>query len=343
MARAVVSDTRAGFGASAGGAHAVAPAGRGLKGVTVRYTQPSDGQLDRAVTLATIAGTGLSPAAIRAELAAGRMRPEWSVLAVREDGTIAGRALWWGREATVPIALDVWDVAPGEPDVPIVLGELMTHGHLSLTARGVAVPLPHTIRVPIGWKGVDAVRHDVEMKIEVAADAGLTRTNERLQFQWDAGTPVPTEPTRVTFSPADDETFVHLFARAAAGSLDVLTARELETSDAMALARAEVDFYRACPGERDWWRVARVQAGEVIGVAIPSATPTTRNVGYLAVLPEHRGQGHVDDLLAWITRFHARAGAPRITATTDAINTPMAAAFTRAGYRCTEIRIDLER
>ncbi|CAL8897854.1 hypothetical protein KVA01_17210 [Kocuria varians] len=80
-----------------------------------------------------------------------------------------------------------------------------------------------------------------------------------------------------------------------------------------------------------------------MGIAIPSVTPTNRNVGYLAVLPEHRGRGYVDDLLGFITAFHAASGADRITATTDAVNTPMAAAFERAGYQCTETRIDLER
>ncbi|WP_345446599.1 GNAT family N-acetyltransferase [Rothia endophytica] len=98
----------------------------------------------------------------------------------------------------------------------------------------------------------------------------------------------------------------------------------------------------SCPGDRDWWCVAYDQQNTIIGIAIPSATPTNRNVGYLAVLPEHRGHGYVDDLLGFITAFHASAGAPRITATTDAVNTPMAAAFERAGYRCTEVRIDLE-
>lgn len=36
-----------------------------------------------------------------------------------------------------------------------------------------------------------------------------------------------------------------------------------------------------------------------------------------------------------------REGAIHITATTDAVNVPMLAAFERAGYRCSETRIDL--
>ncbi len=77
-------------------------------------------------------------------------------------------------------------------------------------------------------------------------------------------------------------------------------------------------------------------------LAVPSATPYHRNVGYLGVVPEQRGKGLIDEVLAEITRFHAAAGADRVTATTDTVNVPMAAAFDRAGYEVTEIRLVLE-
>ncbi|MFI7462907.1 hypothetical protein [Nonomuraea sp. NPDC049646] len=49
----------------------------------------------------------------------------------------------------------------------------------------------------------------------------------------------------------------------------------------------------------------------------------------------------MDEILGEITRIRAANGAPRITATTDMGNAPVAAAFLRAGYRNTEIRINL--
>jgi RimJ/RimL family protein N-acetyltransferase len=71
---------------------------------------------------------------------------------------------------------------------------------------------------------------------------------------------------------------------------------------------------------------------------------TRRNVaavGATGVLPELRGTGYVDDILAEVTRVHAERGAARITATTDLGNAPMAAAFGRAGYRNVQARIIL--
>jgi RimJ/RimL family protein N-acetyltransferase len=109
-----------------------------------------------------------------------------------------------------------------------------------------------------------------------------------------------------------------------------------EWDESAVLTREDLEFYRSCPGERSWWRLAETTDGELAGFAIPSATPYHRNVGYLGVVPEQRGHGYVDDLLGEITRFHVAAGADCITATTDRANTPMAAAFDRAGYRVTE-------
>lgn len=253
-----------------------------------------------------------------------------------------GRAMWWGRDTLAPIALEVWHVDARVPDRGPLAAALLTAGHQALSCTGVAVPLPHTLRLPTQWREDRTLVDEVDLKTHAAAAAGLTQVNERLQFQWDADRALPPEPGSLVFAPAGDDTFVELCAAAAQGSLDVMTRRELESSSPEQLARAEVDYYRACPGDRSWWRTAATPDGTVVGVAIPSATPSNRNVGYLAVLPEHRGRGYVDEILAFITRFHAEQGASRITATTDAANPPMAAAFRRAGYRCTETRIDLE-
>jgi RimJ/RimL family protein N-acetyltransferase len=130
-----------------------------------------------------------------------------------------------------------------------------------------------------------------------------------------------------------------VFQRVAVGSLDLNTQRDLAAMGAESQARSDLAFYRACPGDRAWWRLAETPDGELAGCAIPSATPYHRNVGYLGVVPERRGRGYVDGLLGEITRLHAADGADRITATTDVGNRPMAAAFDRAHYQVTDVRM----
>jgi RimJ/RimL family protein N-acetyltransferase len=65
---------------------------------------------------------------------------------------------------------------------------------------------------------------------------------------------------------------------------------------------------------------------------IPAHNAYNPIIAYLAVLPQHRGHGYIDDILAEGTRVLCEQDPPRIRATTDVGNVPMAKAFQRAGY-----------
>jgi RimJ/RimL family protein N-acetyltransferase len=83
---------------------------------------------------------------------------------------------------------------------------------------------------------------------------------------------------------------------------------------------------------RQWWRIATLPGGEPVGFVTPARNDYNPVIGYLGVLPAHRGQGYIDDILAEGTRILAAGGVPRIRAATDLGNVPMAKAFQRAGY-----------
>ncbi|MFD3550742.1 GNAT family N-acetyltransferase [Streptomyces goshikiensis] len=281
----------------------------------------------------------LTAEAIREELAENRFRPEWIWFAEDEDGEILARALWWGRtDSERPLALDCLQVRAGVPDPGALAAELLAAGH---EAFGT-LPL-YNVSLPGDWRTRPEFAAAVAWRQEAARRAGLTREIERLRYEWTpaAGTAEPTG--RLVFREATDEEFLDAFVRLSQGSLDVATQNELRSMDAEELAREDMEFYLDCPGERSWWRLADLPDGTLAGLAIPSATPYHRNVGYLGVVPEQRGKGLIDEVLAEITRFHAAAGARRVTATTDTVNAPMAAAFDRAGYEVTQIRLVLEQ
>ncbi|MGW1772229.1 GNAT family N-acetyltransferase [Streptomyces sp. NPDC002104] len=295
--------------------------------------------LDRAVAYPADGPVpALTPEKIREELAAHQMRPEWTWIAEDENGEILARALWWGRaDSERPGVLDCLQVREAVADPASVAAGLLAAGHEAFGK----VP-DYNIMLPRDWRTTPDVAAAVAWRQEAAARTGLTREIERLRFEWTpaAGTVEPTG--RLVFREGTDEEFLDAFVRLSQGSLDVHTQSELRTMDAEELARDDIEFYTDCPGERSWWRLAHLPDGTLAGLAIPSATPYHRNVGYLGVVPEQRGKGLIDEILAEITRFHAGEGADRITATTDTVNTPMAAAFTRAGYEVTENRVILE-
>ncbi|MGW7265128.1 GNAT family N-acetyltransferase [Streptomyces sp. NPDC054842] len=295
--------------------------------------------LDRATAYAADGPIpALSAERIREELASNQFRPEWIWFAEDESGEILARALWWGRaDSTRPIALDCLQVRAGVTDPVGAAVGLLTAGHAAFGA----VPV-YNISLPADWRNSPALVEAVTWRRKAAADSGLSNEIERLRYEWTPAAGVPESAGRLVFREGTDEEFLDAFVRLSAGSLDLHTRNELRSTDAEQLAREDIEFYRDCPGERSWWRLAELPDGTPAGLAIPSATPYHRNVGYLGVVPELRGQGLIDEILAEITRFHAGEGADRITATTDTVNTPMAAAFERAGYRTTEIRLVLE-
>jgi GNAT superfamily N-acetyltransferase len=100
-------------------------------------------------------------------------------------------------------------------------------------------------------------------------------------------------------------------------------------------------YYLSMPGPRDWWRLAYTPQGGLAGLAIPARNADGPVVAYLGVVPELRGNGYADDLLAEVTHLLAAAGARWIQADTDLANQPMACGFQRAGYRNFAVRMVL--
>ncbi|WBB70747.1 GNAT family N-acetyltransferase [Micromonospora sp. WMMD812] len=273
------------------------------------------------------------------ELGQGMYRPEWTWIA-EHDQRVVGRALWWGQASSAhPIALDCLHLAASVTDRAAVAAALLTAGLRAFAAQGAPKPPLYNLTLPNGWRDEPSVSAAVAWRRSAALAAGLTAEVERLQLEWTPAVGMPDSRGRLVFTEASDEEFLHVFQRIAEGSLDGQTRRNLAVKGPETTAREEMDFYLSCPGDRAWWRLAHTSDGTLAGLAIPSATPYNRNVGYLGVVPELRGRGYIDDVLAEITRFHAEQGAELVTATTDTTNVPMAAAFARAGYRTAQIRL----
>lgn len=303
----------------------------------VRRATPAD--VDALIDFSDDTGVlALSREQKRQDFAEGRMRPEWSWV-LEDHGRVLGCALWWGRGDSLPSALDALDVLPEVEDPRSAAVDLLRGGHTDFATHGGQLLLPYTLRLPAAWRADEQAARAEAWRREALSDVGITDSLERLQYAWTPRSGVPASSDRLTFRQGSDAEFVALFRDAARGSLDVETRRALETMDELSQAEDDLEFYTNCPGERDWWRIATDDGGAPVGFIVPSATPYHRNVGYLGVLPAHRGHGLVNDLLAEVTRIHAEAGAERITATTDGTNQPMAAAFERAGYPITEIRL----
>ena len=100
----------------------------------------------------------------------------------------------------------------------------------------------------------------------------------------------------------------------------------------------ELERYASPP---EWWQIATLPDGEPVGFVIPAHNGYHPVIAYLGVVPAHRGHGYIHDVLAVGTSLLAAQNVLRIRAATDVGNTPMAAAFARAGYVNFERQIDM--
>ena len=272
---------------------------------------------------------------LKGDLADGHRRPEWMWVALQGD-RLAARAAWWGSPgADAPALLDVLDIDHDGPD-PDRIGVGV---HLLRTAIAATIPTgahpPDYIRfVPSDWRENATTREAVQDRMTIAEGTGARLFVERLRLEWQPGTPIQRPSPGLRFrSIADEEELLGLLTAALDGTLDAHSQADLSRMSAreVAVSQYEDEFARYS-SPRGWWRIATLPDGPTVGFVIPARNDYNAVIAYIAVLPQHRGHGFVDAILAEGTRILAAEGVPRIRAATDLGNTPMAAAFQRAGY-----------
>jgi len=289
--------------------------------------------------------SALTPERFRARIGTGEYRPERIWIAEESPGAApVAAAIWWGTAQEPQLAALDWLYATTTDRIPIATG-LLTAAHQAYAADGLERPPDYHLFLPADWRERPDVATALTWRLEAARRAGLTHPLERLRYEWTPASGAPPQRSgRLGFRPeADDEVFVDVFSQVLAGTLDATTRKEAEASGTRTQARKDVAFYRdRMEGQRSWWRIAETPSGEIAGFGIPSKNTEFPVVGYLGVVPGHRGHGYVDEILAEVTRILvAEAGATAIHADTDLENLPMAAAFERAGYRITGRRLVL--
>ncbi|WP_426242150.1 GNAT family N-acetyltransferase [Nocardioides sp. LHG3406-4] len=267
------------------------------------------------------------------DLDAGRRRPDWMWVALR-GGRLVARVAWWGRpDESSPLLLDVLDFDPGVEDAAAVAEALLLAAAASVLDP--ASPTPEYGRyLSAGWRDDPSERAMVESLKGIVERAGATSSNERLRLEWRPETPVPAGDARLAFRDVEGDELLDLMARALAGTLDVRSRADLrDGTPALAARRHHDEELARYTSPREWWRVATLgEGGDPVGFVVPARNAYHAVIAYLGVLPEHRGRGYVDGILAEGTRILAAHDVPRIRAATDVDNTPMAAAFSRAGY-----------
>lgn len=131
----------------------------------------------------------------------------------------------------------------------------------------------------------------------------------------------------------DEPLLRQMVAEVAAASRDQIDIEAVAARGAEAHAAELIADLRSMRVDPGWWQIAFDAQGAAVGLVLPVAGADFGSIGYIGVLPAHRGRGRVDALLAVATALLRAAGLPRLIADTDRSNTGMARAFTRGGWR----------
>jgi len=273
---------------------------------------------------------------LQSMFAAGSMRLEWCFVAQEEEDRPLGRVAYWtlpGMEE--PFALVLLDVTWDGDYVSV--GTLLLGDVLNEARRLGAEENEHVIDDP---PMRPQFQYHPEERVELLQRVGFSLKRETDRFEWRAGEP-PAVPDRLSFRTLEEvgeAAFVDAMRRVSEGTLDREIREERERLGPEKAAREFFEDARRVEHEPSWWRLAYSRPErELVGLVMPAEPPDFLTVFYVGVVPEMRGRGYVDDLLAagTTTLLAARAKGRNekpLRADTDVANAPMAAAFERAGW-----------
>ncbi len=277
------------------------------------------------------------------DLRDGHRQPRWLWMALRGDHLLA-RAAWWARPgAGAPGALDILDI-----DEPA--GAVAVDAATALLTAAMAEVVPPGERPPAyirflapDWRAEPASRRAVEDRMTAAERTGARFFVERLRLEWRPGTGIPASPGRLAFRQVSDpDELLALMTQVLDGTLDAHSRDDLtRLSPAEAAAEHYAGELARYASPHDWWRIAELPGGEPVGFVIPADNGYNPIIAYLGVVPAHRGNGYIGEILAEGMRVLVAADAPLIRASTDLGNVPMARAFHRAGWVTTGHQIDM--
>lgn len=271
----------------------------------------------------------------------GRRHASWMWVALHGDRLIA-RLSWWARpQDDRPFLLDVLDVVDAPNRVEVA--EHLVHTAAAATlAEGPAWP-EYLRFLPADWNQDPEQRSMVQDLRKALERTGGSLLTERWSFEWREGDPITEPGDRLRFREIEGtEDILALMTRALKGTLDAHDRVDLRDKSAAEVAAANFeDEFANYTTPRSWWRVATLPDGEPVGFVIPARNASSPIISYIAVLPEHRGNGYIHDLLAEGGRVLREAGMDRIQGSTDLGNQPMAQAFHHAGYGTTSAVITM--
>lgn len=192
-----------------------------------------------------------------------------------------------------------------------------------------AVPDRLQVRTNPEWHAEYAQR------VALFESLGMELFQEKIGVTWvDDGGPidVPDRLSFVTIAESGSDRYRDVIAAVGEGTLDRNDRYYRSHMDPADWGAVYLTFMGE--GEEPMWLLGTLPGGEAVGfvAVVDFDGEATATIGFIGVVPEHRGNGYVDDLLAAGTAAARRHGYTSIHSDVDTLNAPMLAAMERAGH-----------
>lgn len=263
----------------------------------------------------------------------GSSRPAWTLLAEEDGRPVARGALLvqpigGGVSALEGTAAFLWadDQHPRQAEA------------FRAVADGLAERLASHGPTTLDRRLNPEVHADVTAMRSLLEASGFTLFQEKVGFAWTPSVAAPPPPSTlrlVTLADAGRDAFRRVMATTTAGTLD--------RNDCYYIARCGPEPWAAemmtAQGEGDEtsWLLGYHGTESAGFVAVSAFDEDTWTIVHIGVVPEHRGHGHVSELLAAADRVARDRRFSAGLSDVDVENAPMVAAMERAGHR-TDLR-----
>ena len=268
------------------------------------------------------------------EFATGSSRPEWCFI-VEDDGHRVGR-IGFRVEPTMSNTawlgtLPEYELFTFGVDLPWS-GDFETPGrHLLASAtRALAGDVPNLLEIRINnevYPHHDALRRLLD-------SLGFDLFIEKQGFSWaDDGSRMGL-PARLTFRTVEEvgiDAYRDVMARCGDGSLDRNDRYYWDGCGPENWARQMTEYL--VDTDRNMWLIGYTGNEPVGYVAVGSNENWGSTINHIGVVPDHRGNGYIDDLIAAGTVAAREQGITTMLSDVDVENTPMMDAMRRAGHR----------
>jgi ribosomal protein S18 acetylase RimI-like enzyme len=259
--------------------------------------------------------------------ASGAASERWCLVA-EENGRWLGRVFLRGPADVGEIFVHFFDVALDKADADRtaqVLIEAALDAPESDDPRTVLFALDEEHP----WHPEPARRHGWFRK------AGFEPVRRTRRWEWPHTAAAPRDSGRLAFRRLDqvgEVAFRDAVARVSEGTLD----RRLQEGPARLGREADAAEHlrrlASLDHQPDWLQTAYDADENLVGLFTMGTAVGAAFITFVGVVPERRGRGYVDDLVARATRVLLAAQERTIRADTDIANEPMAKAFVRAGF-----------